>query len=69
MSILQAGAHETVAENAAKELEEEMGIKGVELQHCFDYYHESPGLQYWGSLFSCIYDGPMQLQPEEVSHP
>ena len=67
-----AGAHETVAENAAAELAEEMGIQGVELLHLFNYFHVSEGLQYWGSLFSCVYDGPMRLQPEEVradAHP
>lgn len=60
------GTSESVAENAAKELEEEMGIHGVKLKFCFEYLHKSEGLQYWGSLFSCTWDGLLRLQPEEV---
>lgn len=60
------GSDETVSENAIKEIHEEMGIVGAELRHQFDYLHISAGLQYWGSLFSCIWDGPLRLQPQEV---
>lgn len=60
------GNDEFVSANASKEIHEEMGIGGVELRHQFDYLHISPGLQYWGSLFSCTWDGPLRFQPQEV---
>lgn len=60
------GNDETVSANALKEIHEEMGISGIELRHHFDYLHKSAGLQYWGSMFSCTWDGPLQLQPQEV---
>lgn len=64
--VMQAG--ETYEESAVRELEEEMGITGVPLELWFDFYFEDPsnGGKVWGRAFSCTYDGPLRLQPEEV---
>ncbi|MGL4716831.1 MAG: NUDIX hydrolase YfcD, partial [Aeromonas sp.] len=31
------------------------------------FYATGEGYQVWGGLFSCCYEGPLQLQAEEVS--
>lgn len=43
-----------------------MGIKGVDLQHLFDDYYESPTNRVWCTLFHCEYDGELVIQEEEV---
>lgn len=63
---MSTGAGESYEENAITELKEEMGIEGIRPQHHFDFWFEMPGLRMWGALFSCLYDGEMTLQPEEV---
>ena len=57
---------ETYEECAYRELEEEMGITGVTLKSLFDFYHEDAGNRVWGRAYSCIYDGKIVLQEEEV---
>jgi len=45
---MQAG--ESYEENARREVEEELGIKGVPLTHLFNFYYEVRGglrLPYW----------------------
>lgn len=51
---------------AARELEEELGIRGVDLQRQFDFFWQDDGNRVWGRVYLCRYDGPMQLQEEEV---
>ena len=63
---LSAGADESYELNAERELEEEMGVQNAQLQHCFDFYHADKVTRLWGRLFTCTYDGPMKLDPEEV---
>jgi 8-oxo-dGTP pyrophosphatase MutT (NUDIX family) len=59
-------ANETYAESAARELEEELGVSGVELTAHDHFYFEDPGNRLWCSAFSAVWDGPLILQPEEV---
>ena len=51
---------------AARELEEELGIRGVPLRRHFDFYLADEGVRVWGRVFSCVYDGPLVLQEEEI---
>jgi len=57
---------ETYEENAVNELEEEMGIRGVELKAHFDFWFEDEGNRIWGRCFSCTYGGEVTLQESEV---
>jgi 8-oxo-dGTP pyrophosphatase MutT (NUDIX family) len=57
---------ETYEQGAMRELEEEMGIRGVPLIRLFDFYFENEYTRLWGGAFSCIYDGAVVLQEEEV---
>ncbi|WP_426206063.1 NUDIX hydrolase [Pseudomonas sp. TWP3-1] len=59
-------ANETYAESAARELEEELGVSGVELTAHDRFYFEDTGNRLWCSAFSAVWDGPLILQPEEV---
>ncbi|KAL0031069.1 hypothetical protein WJX77_002321 [Trebouxia sp. C0004] len=60
------GANESYEESAEREIEEEMGVRNVQLQKCFDFYHTDDISRVWGRLFSCTYDGTFRLDPEEV---
>lgn len=62
-----AGADESYEESAEREIEEEMGVRNVQLQKCFDFYHADDISKVWGRLFSCTYDGTFRLDPEEVA--
>jgi 8-oxo-dGTP pyrophosphatase MutT (NUDIX family) len=59
-------AGETYEQGAARELEEEMGIRGIPLSRLFDFYFEDDDTRLWGCAFSCVYDGAVILQEEEV---
>jgi len=59
-------ATETYAESAARELEEELGVSGVELTVHDHFFYEDTGHRLWCSAFSAVWDGPLRLQPEEV---
>ena len=59
-------AGESYEESAIRELEEEMGIRDVPLTRMFDFYFADERTQVWGGAFSCVYDGPLTLQAEEV---
>lgn len=60
------GAGESYPEGAARELEEELGIAGVPLKEHFVFYYNGCESRLWGGVFSCVWDGPVQMQPEEV---
>jgi isopentenyldiphosphate isomerase len=49
-----------------REIEEEMGIKGVESKHLFTFYYEDQRIKCFGDAWEVIYDGPLKLQKEEV---
>jgi 8-oxo-dGTP pyrophosphatase MutT (NUDIX family) len=57
---------ESYDESAVREAAEELGIRGVPLEHRFDFYYEDPGNRCFGRVYSCVCDGPFTLQPEEV---
>jgi 8-oxo-dGTP pyrophosphatase MutT (NUDIX family) len=57
---------ESYEQGAVRELEEEMGIRGVLLTRLFDFHFENERIRVWGGAFSCVYDGPLFLQAEEV---
>jgi 8-oxo-dGTP pyrophosphatase MutT (NUDIX family) len=59
-------AGEAYEHGAERELEEEMGIRGVPLTRLFNFYFEDEHTRLWGCAFSCIYDGEVILQEEEV---
>jgi 8-oxo-dGTP pyrophosphatase MutT (NUDIX family) len=58
---------ESYEEAAARELGEELGLRGAPLRACFDFFHEDVGNRVWGRVFACRWDGPVTLQPEEVA--
>ncbi|MCB2182686.1 MAG: NUDIX domain-containing protein [Desulfobulbaceae bacterium] len=59
-------AGESYELSAKRELKEELGIDKEELTFLFDHYHDDGSNRVWGRIFSCIHDGPMHLQAEEV---
>jgi 8-oxo-dGTP pyrophosphatase MutT (NUDIX family) len=59
-------AEENYDESAARELEEELGIRNVPLTSHFDFFYEEGKNRVWGRVYSCVYDGKMVLQAEEV---
>ena len=43
-----------------------MGISGVTLKRCFEFLYRDEMAQHFGGVFSCKYDGPLKLDPQEV---
>ena len=60
------GAGETYEENATRELEEEMGVIGVSIDKCLDFFYTDNVCSLWGRLFKCTFDGAIVLQESEV---
>jgi 8-oxo-dGTP pyrophosphatase MutT (NUDIX family) len=61
--VLAGESHEVCAK---RELAEEMGIQDVPLLWHFDFYFADAHSRVWGGVFSCVYDGEIVLQEEEV---
>lgn len=59
-------AGESYEESAKRELAEEMGIVKTELGPHFTFFYEEGSNRVWGRVYSCIYDGELTLQAEEV---
>ena len=59
-------AGENYEESAQRELYEELGIRDVPLTPLFTFYFADERTRVWGRVFSCVYDGELVLQPEEV---
>ncbi len=59
-------ASESYEQSAARELEEELGIK-AKIRFLFDHYYEDGDNRVWGRIFSCTHEGPFTFQPEEVA--
>lgn len=57
---------ESYAESAARELAEELGVSGVPLRAHEHFFFDQPGNRVWCAVFSAVWDGPLELQPEEV---
>jgi 8-oxo-dGTP pyrophosphatase MutT (NUDIX family) len=64
--VVQTG--EEYYPSALRELEEEMGIRGVALQSWGTFYSEHAHNKVWGALYSCHYEGELQLQASEVEY-
>ncbi|WP_434772623.1 NUDIX hydrolase [Pseudomonas entomophila] len=60
-------AGESYDESAARELREELGVSGVALHFHDTFFFDQPGNRVWCAVYSATWDGPLQLQPEEVS--
>jgi isopentenyldiphosphate isomerase len=61
--VVMAG--ESYEQSAARELEEELGIR-KKIKFLFDQYYEDDDNRVWGRTFSCIHEGPFIFQPEEI---
>jgi 8-oxo-dGTP pyrophosphatase MutT (NUDIX family) len=59
-------AGESYEEGAERELGEELGIRKVTLTQLFDFYYEDKHISLWGRAYSCVHDGHLVLQEEEV---
>ena len=57
---------ETYEASARRELEEELGIRGVDLEPLFDFLFEDEQNLVWGRAFRCFFDGEITFQEEEV---
>lgn len=60
-------AGESYEDNAAREVEEEMGVVGAPLTPLFDFFFEDAVTRVWGRAFRAVYDGPLRLQASEVA--
>jgi len=43
-----------------------LGIRNVELIPHFTFFYEEENNRVWGRVYSCMYDGELTLQAEEV---
>ena len=59
-------AGESYEEGARRELAEELGIRGTPLAMLFDFFYENEYIRLWGRAFSCVHDGNLVLQKEEI---
>ena len=59
-------AGESYDTSARRELEEELGIRGAVLTPRFTFYYEEDTNQVWGRVYTCIHDGELTLQAEEI---
>ncbi len=59
-------AGETYDQSAEREAREELGLAGVSLEPHFDFYFEDPQNRLWGRVYSCVFDGELVLQEEEI---
>jgi len=62
--VVESG--ETYETSAKRELAEEVGITRVELEFLFKVQYESLHHKCFTATFSCVYDGPLKLQEEEI---
>ena len=64
--VVQSG--EEYDPSALRELAEEMGIRGVTLESWGTFHCESSDNKVWGAIYSCRYEGELQLQASEVEY-
>lgn len=57
---------ESYEQGARRELEEELGICGLLLRWLFEFYYADDSVRVWGGAFSCVYNGKIVLQEEEI---
>ncbi|HDI00702.1 MAG: NUDIX hydrolase [Candidatus Latescibacterota bacterium] len=58
---------ETYEDAARREMAEELGIEGANLEHLYDYTWRSERETELVRTYRCIYDGPVRPDPEEVT--
>lgn len=58
---------ETYLDSAHRELEEELGVTGIDLNKHGRFFFSEPGNRLWCAVYSTVFDGPLRLQPEEVA--
>ena len=58
-------AGESYEASAARELFEELGIRAP-LVYRFDHFYDTADNLVWGRVFTCVHEGPMTFQEEEV---
>lgn len=63
--VVQEG--ETYEMSAARELDEELGIRETAITALFDFFFKDSNNLVWGRAFVCTYDGVITLQQEEVA--
>lgn len=63
--VLQVG--EAPYDAAVREAEEELGVSGVALQPLGEADYADDHTSYHAFCFTCVYDGPITWQPEEVA--
>ncbi|MCL6271509.1 NUDIX domain-containing protein [Sansalvadorimonas sp. 2012CJ34-2] len=54
-------------EAAARELKEEFGIAGIKLTPRFHFYYQDSACRLWGKAYTCLWEGKIVPQPEEVA--
>ena len=59
-------AGETYDATALRELEEEVGIRGVQLERLFHYRYEGSETRSHTEVYRVVWDGPMTPQPSEI---
>jgi 8-oxo-dGTP pyrophosphatase MutT (NUDIX family) len=59
-------AAESYHQSARRELHEELGIRNASLTALFTFFYEEGGNKVWGRVYSCIHDGKLVLQAEEI---
>jgi isopentenyldiphosphate isomerase len=57
---------ESYDEAAQRELAEEIGVRDVALRCMLPFHYEDEGNRVNGMVYSCTYDGPVRLCPEEI---
>jgi len=62
--VVMAG--ESYGQSAAREIEEELGIREIPLTPHFTFNHEDDSNLVWGKVYSCICEGEIILQEEEI---
>ena len=60
------GAGESYDTGAQRELAEELGINDVPVRPILKFQYEDQGNLVNGRVYSCLYDGPLTLQAEEI---
>jgi isopentenyldiphosphate isomerase len=60
------GAGESYVDSAARELHEELGVSGVPLTPHGQFFFDQPDNRIWCAVFSAVWDGALNVQPEEV---
>lgn len=60
------GIGEDLPVSAKREMDEELGIKGIEPEHLYSYIHSNPYETELVYTYRCIYDGPFRFNRAEI---